>query len=797
MVGTQKLTLALFLSLIALIACQDGDKPHSGDPQKEAITVDERSAYKGMLRMKLNPAALRSFSLSTRAGGTAGGAVETGLSRIDELSHRLGATRMERTFPYSGENEWKAESLGMHLWYDVYFDENVPVTRAVNDFNLIDDIETVEAVYRIRSVDKKTTKGNFASVTAWSVPRPMSVPFPFDDPNVGLQWHYQNDGSLARSIAGCDINLFAAWGVTTGHPDVIVAVVDGGIDYTHEDLQDNIWLDGNGKSGYNFVDNNTNIIPHDHGTHVAGTIAAVNNNGKGVAGVAGGSGNNDGVRLMSCQIFKPHPTKPGETISTTSPHLAIRYGADHGAVICQNSWGYDIKADGSSPALSDVDKAAIDYFIQFAGTDGHGNQTGPMKRGLVIFAAGNEGKEYVSYPAAYEPVVAVTSMGTDFIMADYSNYGTWVDVTAPGGNATYGTSNCIYSTLPNNEYGYMEGTSMACPHVSGVAALLISKFGVGNPGFTANDLRKMLLASTRNIYTYNDTYRGKMGVGYIDAFMAFNPPINNAAPTFSMEAAGTIVLREYQQESITFTVHDPEGHWWKVTDNSSDASVYTSVLTDTSFALAIDASLKGIGDFTIDITVTDQYDAPTTLTIPYTILPNAPPQIVKAFENMYIGKTGESKIVYLTDYFFDEDEEPLNYTVTSSIAGLASTTVNEGSLTVQTLKSGLLTLTVVATDFKGESVSQSFLLMSRDDTQAIDLYPNPAVKVLNIRMGENVNGQIQVCLYSAGGAKVLEQNLTISPFSPATLDLSKLQGGAYNVVVKEGNREIKRNIVKL
>ena len=146
---------------------------------------------------------------------------------------------------------------------------------------------------------------------------------PMNDPLLQDQWHYQNDGTLAYSKKGADINLFKALEITHGSPNVIVAIVDGGIDINHEDLAANIWIntaekngtsgkddDGNGYKddvyGWNFVDNSATIVPHSHGTHVAGTVAAVNNNGKGVCGVAGGSGHGDGVRLMSCQIFTPN-----------------------------------------------------------------------------------------------------------------------------------------------------------------------------------------------------------------------------------------------------------------------------------------------------------------------------------------------------------------------------------------------------------------------------------------------------------------------------------------------------------
>lgn len=177
-----------------------------------------------------------------------------------------------------------------------------------------------------------------------------------------MQWHYKNFGITPRSVEGADINLFEAWKQTTGSPNVIVSIVDGGIDGSHEDLKDNLWInegeipgngiddDGNGfiddVYGYNFVSDKGEITLDEagHGTHVAGTVAARNNNGIGVSGVAGGDGTpNSGARLMSCQIFE------GANGSGQGAGATV-YGANNGAVISQNSWGYDYPGPGNIPA---------------------------------------------------------------------------------------------------------------------------------------------------------------------------------------------------------------------------------------------------------------------------------------------------------------------------------------------------------------------------------------------------------------------------------------------------------------
>ena len=275
--------------------------------------------------------------------------------------------------------------------------------------------------------------------------------------------------------------------------------------------------DGNGYIddiyGWNFINGTNQIEADDHGTHVAGTIGAENNNGVGVCGIAGGHGGNTGVWLLSCQLFG---TIDGREVSASFPEM-IKYAADAGAVIAQNSWGYE-----NITYLPRADQEAIDYFIQYAGVDERGEQTGPMKGGVVIFAAGNEDKDYRTYPAAYEKVVSVAAYAPDYKKSWYSNFADWVDIAAPGGTYGYGrkyNGECpVYSTLPDNQYGYMQGTSMACPHVSGIAALIVSQFG--GPGFTPEKLLAHLYQGTRDIDVYNPEYAGRLGIGAADAYLA-------------------------------------------------------------------------------------------------------------------------------------------------------------------------------------------------------------------------------------------------------------------------------------
>lgn len=416
----------------------------------------------------------------------------------------IGDVRMERTFPYAGKFEKRTREAGLDRWYDVWFDEETPLTKAYLSLENLPGVMEVE--YRpvtLRSFDNHVLY-EVASPTA----SPMAETIPFDDPMLGRQWHYYNPGTESGTTKGCDINVLPVWqDYAVGRPDVIVAVVDGGIDFDHEDLAPNIWTDPDKPGevhGFNFLDNSVNILKTSHGTHVAGTIAAVNNNGTGVCGIAGGdyAAGKPGVKLMSCQIFKEDEDSGGRGAT------AIKWGADHGAVISQNSWGY--------PTLDYVPKsdiAAIEYFNTYAGFDENGFQVGPMAGGIVIFAAGNENRNFGA-PAACEGALAVASIGPDFYRAYYSNYGDWVNVAAPGGD--YQKGHQILSTLPENKYGVMQGTSMACPHVSGVAALIVSY--CGGYGFTRSMLWNRIVNTTRDISSQNRNT--PVGTGLVDVTAA-------------------------------------------------------------------------------------------------------------------------------------------------------------------------------------------------------------------------------------------------------------------------------------
>lgn len=458
------------------------------------------------------------------------GSVVTKSSALNSVSEHLGIKSMTRVFPHAGEFEARTRAEGLHRWYNVTYDPEISITKAAGDLIGLPGVESVEPVRNIRH-------------TAI-----------FDDPYFNRQWHYYNDGTMSSNHSvGADVNVLPVWeSYTTGDPDVIVAVVDEGIDMDHEDLQ------GAYVGGYNFVTNTTSVVPGPHGTHVAGTIGAINNNGIGVVGLAGGDAKKKkkGVSLLSCQIFQPDPNDPTKTISADGAE-AIKWGADNGAVISQNSWGYiyEKEEDQAAAVIPSHLQAAIDYFIKYAGVDANGNQVGPMKGGVVIFAAGNDAREHNPI-GKYDEVISVGSISSDFTRAPYSNYGSWVDLAAPGGNSRYAQGD-ILSTIPGG-YAYMQGTSMACPHVSGVAALVVSYFK--GQGFTNTTLREKLINGANASVLSKNAKIGRL----VDAFGAIT--YGGTQPPKKVVSATV--------EPVSNSIHAT----WKVTSDPDDKKAYGFLL---------------------------------------------------------------------------------------------------------------------------------------------------------------------------------------------------------------------------
>ena len=595
----------------------------------------------GELLIKFDPAMTeildQALTVATRSGGAM---TRSGIPSTDEVLDILGTYHFERIFPVDTKNEERTRTSGLHLWYRVKFDENTDLKEAAGRLAKLGEVAKVQAnshIQRAYRVDGYRSYVSESALRQKAATRTVTTGNTFSDPGLAYQWHYNNSGNNPfdnqnalknGSRPGCDVGCMEAWKKCTGDPSIIVAVLDEGVMYTHPDLKGNMWInekeelyadkdaDGNGykddKYGYNFVSNSGIIswmdaVDTGHGTHVAGTIAAMNNNGEGVCGIAGGDGSkNSGVKIMSCQVFAG---EAGVTLDAEA--RAIKYAADNGAVILQCSWGYNSSLanliEGYTPGpgseeewekLYPLEKDALDYFINNAGSP-----NGVIDGGLAIFASGNEYAGMAAFPAAYSKCISVSAVAADFTPASYSNYGKEVTISAPGGDTEYYNpvgqddpegweegihSGSILSTWIQNgnaTYGFMDGTSMACPHVSGVAALGLSYAVKQRRHFKASEFVELLKSSTKPLDSWYNTgevkayyrnhissgasatrvelskYVGKMGAGLLDAGMLLNNIEGNGSdmvvPNMYVAegAASTLNLACYfvNGENLTYT----------------------------------------------------------------------------------------------------------------------------------------------------------------------------------------------------------------------------------------------------
>lgn len=564
------------------------------------VQAESLTPRKGVIRVKLQDVAAKEVGIVPRVKVN-GSALSTGVHTLDAAAAKVKATGIRRVFPYAPAFESQMAEYGLDRWYEVSFDESVNPLEAKRIFGQTAGVQSVTCKV---PVELKEGAGAFTSVGNALSAAVRSSEMPFNDPRLPNQWHYNNTGALSTSVAGADINLFNAWEITTGSKDVLVAIIDGGIDYTHEDLAANVLLnqaelngsagvddDGNGYVddvyGWNFCTRTKDVYPHAHGTHVAGTVAAVNNNGIGVAGIAGGNGTPDsGVKMISVQVFDSRSGSEDGDFAA-----AIVYAANRGASIANCSWGWSTEGYYEQDVLD-----AIDYFIGTKTSNENDLATEKTQRnlmgGVMFFATGNDGAEGNFYPACYEPVVAVGSMTNDYTVASYSNHGSWVDIVAPGGLLDYGDAGGVLSTLPNNQYGYNEGTSMATPHVTGIAALVVSKYGSST--VPAETIRQQILTSVNDLYAYNKGKEGLHGAGYIDAVKALQMNTDGTAPD---AVSSFIALPAQDNITIEWTIpSSADGSvnhhiiYYSTTEFTaeSDLSKVNSVAVDTKFAASGD-----------------------------------------------------------------------------------------------------------------------------------------------------------------------------------------------------------------
>lgn len=347
-----------------------------------------------------------------------------------------------------------------------------------------------------------------------------------NDPYYGYQWGLENIGQKPfYGTNDADIDAYTAWSKTTGSSSVIIAIIDTGVDYTHPDLKSNIWKnsgetingrddDGNGYvddiRGWNFVSkNNDPMDDYGHGTHCAGIMAAVGNNGIGIAGVT-----------WNCKIMPLKFLNSNGKGYISDAVSAVLYANKMGASVISNSWG----GSSYSQSLHDALAASNAVIVCSAGNSGSDNDRTP------------------EYPASYDcqNIISVASTTAKDKLSSFSNYGSSsVDLGAPGST--------IYSTYTNGGYQYLSGTSMAVPAVSGVAALIKSV----NPSYSAYKIRSQLLSTV----DYISSLKGKtVTSGRLNAAKAVGSSVNTVTPTPTKTISPIRTLTPYPTRTVKPTV---------------------------------------------------------------------------------------------------------------------------------------------------------------------------------------------------------------------------------------------------
>ena len=555
------------------------------------------------------------------------------MSLREQFSAEVDLKTLEPVFAITPGKEDVARRHNLHTWFKVEFDgvSNTAAAAKLASFASVVTVQYDKVVSPASDLEFTPYRPSLAQMSS-------DEDFPFDDPMLVDQWHYINTGSSHvsnSSYEGGDLAVKDAWRLTGGDRRVVVAVIDGPIKYNHPDIAPNMWknegeVPGNNvdddKNGYvddvygwNCVRNTGNIdwsnrSESGHGTHVAGIVAAANGNGIGVCGVAGGTGKGDGVRMMSLQIFE------GGASTLDASAKAFVYAADNGASIAQCSFGYEgegsaYKSDKDYSRVFGAEYDAIRYFM-----DPENNNSEILDGNIVVAAAGNDGRDMSSYPAAVKDVISVTALGPDYLPAvNYTNYGPGCNIAAPGGDFYIGNiSNFqdnrsrVLSTFVNSvtdanlgtsghDYVYMQGTSQACPGVSGVAALGLSYAHKLGKKFSRDEFVSMLLTSVNDLderltdnslkisgyrngaETYLDLglYRGKMGTGAVDAWK------------FLMAIEGTPTLTvQVADENSKAKRYDVSSYFGGSASNLTYLSVECDQATKDALGLTADPEMK-------------------------------------------------------------------------------------------------------------------------------------------------------------------------------------------------------------
>ena len=449
------------------------------------------------------------------------GFVSTGINSIDKINRKHGLFAYQKVF----NDMSSTKSSYLTNVYKLIFQNKTDVLKIVDEYNNDDNVIYAEPNY---------------IVNTYLYP---------NDPDFNYQW-------ALDQFSDCDIDAPEAWSIEAGNENIIIAIIDTGVDYTHPDLVENIWfnsdeiLDGidNDDNGYiddvvgwDFVnDDNDPLDDYGHGTHCAGIASAVTDNNVGIAGVC-----------WNCSIMSLKGLDEFGYGSDDDLANAIAYAADNDANVISMSWG------SNSP--SKLIKDALFYAYS--------------KNVTLVAAAGNDNTNSLHYPSGYDNVIAVAATNRTDNKAGFSNYGSWVDIAAPGVN--------VYSTMPTyyvtmNNYGYlqnydnMSGTSMACPYVAGLAGLILSK----NNSLSPMEIKTIVRSNTDNVNSYY-----YIGIGRINANDAIITNattianLNSSLDDASVQGVITLYGTAYGPTFWKYAVYYGEGNypdeWFEIKNSTS------------------------------------------------------------------------------------------------------------------------------------------------------------------------------------------------------------------------------------
>ena len=474
-------------------------------------------------------------------------------------------------------------------------EENLPASD-VNVVDLPADLGVGEAVRRYEaSPDVEYAEPDY-------VLQPTQTTSSPSDPSYSKLYGLNNTGQT-NGAPDADIDAREAWQTTTGSPSTVVAVIDEGVDIKHADLRDNIWVnpdevagnkkddDNNGYvddvNGWDFANDDASVYDPDpvsgkgdeHGTHVAGTIAAVGNNGTGVTGV------NWQARIMPLKFLGPGGGYTSDAVA------ALNYAVKEGVKISNNSWGGGGKSQALQDAIARAD-ASGHLFVAAAGNDGTNNDTTPH------------------YPSNYanSNVISVAATDDRDALASFSNFGaSTVDLAAPGVN--------IVSTLPGDRYAPYSGTSMATPHVSGVAALLKSQ----NPALDDGQMKTYILGAADS----KNGLQTKVATGgRLNAVAALDPQATTDSTKPTVTAVKPSRGTKDRTPKVSATVSDDRT---ELAQKDIGLAIDGKAKSDFSFDASRDRLIYNstrlkVGKHTVKITATDASGNTATKTTSFKVL---------------------------------------------------------------------------------------------------------------------------------------------------------------------------------